>query len=798
MLGDNPRKTFNNLKKCQPVNIKESFFSLQDLIPVTQIVQKGIFCMPEGRYSVTYIVDNCNFKIKTFQEQISFLQTWCQIQSSFDSEFKLTVFNNKKDMQKFREMVFYQTEDRSLRKLVTSYNEVIENTITECRQGIDAIIYMTVTIVRKNLAMAEDYFRTLSGNLENALADIDSSVHLLDADSRLRVLTDFYQMSKPEKVYVSLKDCIDSGRDWRNDIVSDKINLSNPGYMMMDGQYLKAFYLDPEKFPGDMDEKFYQKLINIPYRSLITTDYVPISKAVAVAMIEQKAAGVDDQIGKQQDKHYEAGHFDSEVTMGVQNKKDAIKKKYKKIKSSDLGTFWIGFTIVVITDTKEEMALAEEFINQICRESTVVLKTYFNQQMEAVNTALIYGCRQVSRMRTFSGSEAGIYIPFTVKDCLMSGRPLYYGFHRDSLQPILIDRKKLTNGNGFVFAPTGYGKSFNGAKWEIGGVMINTTDHVMVMDPSNEYISVAEAFHGTVLKFSRESDLCINPFDFDLEKMRSGMSRKEMRVLCRDKAHMMFSICQGILEDLFNIRYKNIIERCIREMLHGIAKMSPEKMYVPTMEDFYELIKCQPEEEADNLCLCLEMFVHGELDMFNGHTNFDISNRMVVFSIRDIDEEYWVPAMSVIFDFITKKVMENMEKGIATRLYADEFHIFARNEYTCSYFIICWRTWRKYFGFCSGITQNVSTVLANPELASLVSNSDYLMLLHQADDDFLTMLEHFSFITEAHRKYLLKAKPGQGIIKAGDNIIPFDNRIDKECFVYELFNTNPNELSVRG
>lgn len=795
-MWENPRKIFYGLKKCQRPDIRKSYRSLQDLIPVGQITQEGIFCLGEGRYSVTYAVNNCNFKIKTFQEQVSFLQTWCQIQSSLDSEFKLTVFNNRKDMEAFRERVFYHPADRSLRRLADSYNDVIERTIRECRQGIDAAIYLTVTAVRGSLALAKDYFRTLSINLDNALSDIDSGIHLLDADGRLRVLADFYQMGRPEKIYASVEECVENGRDWRNDIVSGSISLQDPGHMVMDGQHVKAFYLDPEGFPGDMDEKFYQKLVNIPYRSLIATDYVPVGKAVAVAMIEQKAAGVDDQIGRQQDKHYEAGHFASEVTMGVQNRKNAIKKKYEKIKSSDLGTFWMGFTIVLIADSKEEMALAEEYVSQVCREATVVMKAYLGRQMEAVNTALVYGCRQASMMRTFSGSEAGIYIPFTVKDCMMPGRPLYYGFHRDSLQPVLIDRKGLTNGNGFVFAPTGYGKSFNGAKWEIGGVMVNATDHVMVMDPSNEYINVAEALGGTVLKFSRESDLCINPFDLDLKKMREGMTKKEMRSLCRDKAHMMFSICQGILEDLFDIRYKNIIERCIREMLYGIAKLPPEEMRVPTMEDFYEMVGRQEEEEAGNLLLCLEMFVHGELDMFNGQTNFDIHNRMVVFSIRDIDEEYWVPAMSVIFDFMTKKVMENKERGIATRLYADEFHIFARNAYTCSYFIICWRTWRKYYGFCTGITQNVSTVLSNPELASLVSNSDYLMLLHQADDDYLTMLEHFSFITEAHRKYLLKAKPGQGIIKAGDNIVPFDNRIDRDCYVYRLFNTNPNELDT--
>ncbi|MCD7825881.1 MAG: hypothetical protein LUH14_07975 [Clostridiaceae bacterium] len=420
-------------------------------------------------------------------------------------------------------------------------------------------------------------------------------------------------------------------------------------------------------------------------------------------------------------------------------------------------------------------------------------------QLEALNTALPVGCIQVNRMRTLFGSEAGIFIPFNVKECQMTKRPLFYGINKESKQPILLNRKELTNGNGFVLAPPGFGKSFNGAKFEIGGVLMNETDDVIIFDPANEYIDVVNAYGGAVLAFSDTSNNCINPFDFDEERLRSGdMDSRELNRIIKDKAQMMFAICQGILKELFNIHHKNIIDRSVRILYHAIAEMKPEEMRMPIMSDFYDVIRLQEGNEARDLAESLEMFVDGSLNMFNHPTNIDVHNRITTFSVRDIDEELWLPAMAIIFDFTTKRLVSNFEKGIATRLYTDEFHIFADDEYTCKYLIRCWRQWRKFQGFCTGITQNIKTVLANPKLATLISNSEYLMLLHQADDDFAVMLNTFTWMTEAHRNYLMNARPGEGIIKAGNIVIPFDNRVPKDSYVYSIYSTNAVEKAEQS
>lgn len=792
------RKIFWNLKKTDQIPVKTMYRNLQNMIPVTRISPSGIFECGVGLYSVCFRLQDTNFSIKTFREQVYFLENWCHLISSFDTRFKVTIFNKKRDMEEFCSQILYSTKDRYLKILEDSYNEIIVQSMGNCREGIEPEIYLTVTVQRKTIQSAEEYIKVLENDLAGTFSDLDVEITKLSAEERLECLQDFYRIFQQEKQKICLDEYITSGRDWKNDIVGKSIDLSDPEWMRLDGHYIKAFYLDPDSFSTDMTDKFYRKLNQIACKSLITTDYVPIPKSVAIKMMEIKSGGIESEISKQQDKRNESGHFTNDITLSVRQKKEQLEKKYKKLKESDLGTFWVGFVIVLIAETRNELNVAKEELQQICNEAGVQCRVYRNQQLEAVNTALPIGCLQVNQMRTFSGSEAGIYIPFNVKECQQRNRPLYYGFNQESKQPILLNRKKLMNGNGFVFAPPGYGKSFTGAKFEMGGVLLNETDHIIIMDPSNEYIDVVKAYHGEVLEFSEDSDLCINPFDVNLLELQQGMSKQKIQNLCKNKSHMMFSICQGILKELFNIRHKNILERSVRILYKKIISLSPKEMYIPIMSDFYEILKEQPEEEVEDLLISLEMFVVGSLNMFNGQTNVDVDNRVITFSIRDIDEELWPVAMSVIFDFITKRLMKNFKNQIATRLYIDEFHIFADEEFTCLYFLRCWRTWRKFQGFCTGITQNIKPVLENTKLATLVDNSDYLMLLHQSDNDFQIMLDTFSWITDAHRRYLLKAKPGTGLIKAGDNIIPFDNQVEKSSYVYSIYNTNAVEVAEKS
>lgn len=131
---------------------------------------------------------------------------------------------------------------------------------------------------------------------------------------------------------------------------------------------------------------------------------------------------------------------------------------------------------------------------------------YYMRQRQALDTVLPIGGRYVDMMRALFTSSAAAFVPFNVVEMQMMDQPFYYGINQVSKEPIWANRKKLMNGNGFVFAVPGGGKSFTGAKMEAGSVFLNTEDDIIFVDPTLEYFDVAEAYGGAVINLATYTD----------------------------------------------------------------------------------------------------------------------------------------------------------------------------------------------------------------------------------------------------------------------------------------------------
>ena len=156
---------------------------------------------------------------------------------------------------------------------------------------------------------------------------------------------------------------------------------------------------------------------------------------------------------------------------------------------------------------------------------------------------------------------------------------------------------------------------------------------------------------------------------------------------------------------LCTVNSKSIIDRCVRKLYIDIAR-SKEK-YIPVMSDFYDILMAQPEDEAKDIALSLELFVNGSLNIFNHQTNVDVDNRFTVYGIRDLGTELSPITMLVMMESIQNRIVENGKRGKATWLYIDEFHVLLNSEYSAKYLQQLWKKVRKQGGLCTGITQNV-------------------------------------------------------------------------------------------
>ena len=183
-----------------------------------------------------------------------------------------------------------------------------------------------------------------------------------------------------------------------------------------------------------------------------------------------------------------------------------------------------------------------------------------------------------------------------------------------------------------MFGVPGSGKSFF-CKMEMGNVFLSGNDEIIVIDPMNEYFDIAQTYGGTVVNMSTYTDNYVNPLDMDVW----SLDLNDSKGMIREKGEFMLGLCEQYMGESLDSRQKSIIDRCVRKLYIEIAR-NREK-YVPIMSDFYEILMNQPEDEARDIALSLELFVNGSLNIFNHQTNVDVDNRFTVYGIRDLGTE---------------------------------------------------------------------------------------------------------------------------------------------------------------
>jgi len=755
--------------------------SIQQTIEIMAVAENGIFEVTKNHYTKSYRFCDINYTTTNEDEQIDIFERYCKFLNSMDCNFKITVNNKNKNMVDLREHVLLQYKKDGFDHFRKIYNDIIEDKIHEGRQGIEQERYLTLTIERKNFEEAKAQFATLEATLHKAFGELGAGIIPLTGNERLKVLYDYYHLGNEGQFEFNLKESKKVGSDFVNDLCNGMVKYF-PEHFEDENKYCRALFI--KKYPSSLSDRFLNEITSLPVHSITSIDVVPIPKDMTTKTLQKKYLGIESDIIKQQRVRNKNNDFSTEISYAKRTEKKEIEEIMDDVRENDQCLFYVAVTIIVMADSKKELDSVCETIQTIGKRNSVTIDIQYLKQREALNTALPIGVRQVETMRTMLTQSLAVLMPFNVQELNDTGGN-YYGINQVSKNINVGNRKKLINGNGFIFGVPGSGKSFF-AKQEMGNVLLNTDDDIICVDPMNEYFDIASTFHGAVVNMSTYTDHYVNPLDMDVWEL----DLNDTKGWIRDKGEFMLGLCEQCMGDSLNSRQKSIIDRCIRKMYMDIAK-SKEK-YIPIMSDFYDILLEQPEPEAKDIALSLELFVNGSLNIFNHQTNVDIENRFIVYGIRDLGAELSPITMLVMMENIQNRIAQNAKKGKATWLYLDEFHVLLNREYSAKYLQQLWKKVRKQGGLCTGITQNVVDLLQNYVATTMLANSEFVALLKQANTDSSKLAEVIG-VSDAQLRFVTNTSSGMGIIKCGSVVIPFDNTISKDTDLYKLYNTNIHE-----
>ena len=771
---------FKELKKASEPLYKAPK-SIQQTIEIMKVAENGIFEVAKNRFSKCYRFQDINYTTTNETEQIDIFERYCKFLNSLDVSFKITINNKNKDMEQVRDYVFLQRKDDGYDGFRSIYNNIMEQKIHEGRQGIEQERYLTITIERKNFEEAKAQFATIEASVHKAFGELGAEIVPLSGNERIKVLYDYYHLGDENSFDFDIREARKVGADFRNDLCNGMIQFY-PDYFKDEKKFCRALFI--KKYPSSLSDRFLNEITSLPVHSITSIDVVPIPKDMTTKILQKKYLGIESDIIKQQRVRNKNNDFSSEISYNKRIEKKEIEEIMDDVRENDQCLYYVSVTVILMADTKEELDSMTETVETIGKRNSVTIEEHYLKQRESLNTALPIGVRQVETMRTMLTQSLAVLMPFNVQE-LNDKQGCYYGINQVSKNINIGNRKKLINGNGFVFGVPGSGKSFF-CKMEMGNVFLSGNDEIIVIDPMNEYFDIAQTYGGTVVNMSTYTDNYVNPLDMDVW----SLDLNDSKGMIREKGEFMLGLCEQCMGESLNSRQKSIIDRCVRKLYIEIAR-NREK-YVPIMSDFYEILMNQPEDEARDIALSLELFVNGSLNIFNHQTNVDVDNRFTVYGIRDLGTELSPITMLVMMESIQNRIIANGKRGIATWLYIDEFHVLLNSEYSAKYLQQLWKKVRKQGGLCTGITQNIVDLLQNYTATTMLANSEFVALLKQANTDSSRMAEVIG-VSEAQLRFVTNTSSGMGLMKCGNVVIPFDNTIEKGTDLYNLYNTNIHE-----
>ena len=649
--------------------------TVQQMIPVDRISKDGICQLeekPEGAdilFDKAYLFMDTNFATMDDLEKDDFLRRYCLMLNSLNVSFKILMINNNQDMEQVKRDVFIREKDGQFSEMIRSFNKYISDRVMEGHSGLTQTRVFVLSVRKKDVGSARDYFRSIEANLKVNFSKMESELIPLNGTDRLRYLYTFWHMGEGKQLTLTWEQMVKGTRDWKDFIAPQHVGYFQDEYGAMDGitlqfanRYSRVLYLP--SLPSGVNPEIMNRFLSGDYQCSVTIDAAAIPMDAVRKRLNDLYMQVGRTIEKQQETRNRAGAWSSDVSYEVRRQKTEIEELLDVINDNNERMFYVGVYAVINAPTRKEL---ENNVTTFCSAAEgegFHFEPVYWEQMEAFHTASPCGVRFCNTMYPLLTQPLAAFTPFIVHELYQPGG-IAYGVNQISRNILIGDRKRLLNGNGFILGLSGSGKGME-TKKEITEIFLTTDDDIIVIDPMNEYEAICDYFHGQFIDFSATSKHFINPLDTDTLQYMDSRS-----TFLKDKTNLMLSIFSQIKENNMEPEDNSIIGRVVQQIYKGVGE---KHFLTPTLVDFYQILKEQPEMRAQALALSMELFVTGAMNMFAKPTNVNTRNRFTVYGMADIDRSQSGMGIIIMLESVRARIAENAKKGKCTWVFIDEFH----------------------------------------------------------------------------------------------------------------------------
>lgn len=759
--------------------------SAQQTIPYVQMLKDGVCKVREGFYTKTIEYEDINYSVASSEDQATIFDGYCAFLNYFDSALPFQMsFLNHRSRPENRYSVNIPPQADDCQDIRNEFTDMLKNQIAKSNNGIVRSKYVTFGIDADGIGAARPRLERVEADIMGNFKKLGVQSRPLTGRERMEVLHGQLHPGSREPFVFSWDMIPKTGMGTKDFIAPTSFDFRQSRAFRVGTTWGAASYM--QIMASELSDKLLAELLEMDAEMTVTLHVQTVDQSKAIKTIKGKISDIDKMRVDEQKKAVRSG-YDIDILPPdlVTFSKDAA-ALLADLQSRNERMFLLTFLVLNTAPARQQLENDVFTVAGIVQKYNCVLKRLDFQQEQGYMSSLILGGNSIELQRGMTTSSTAIFVPFMTRELRMAGESLYYGQNALSHNVIMADRKKLKSANGLYLGSTGSGKSF-AAKRELINVFLATKDRIIIVDPMGEYAPLVRRLGGEVIDISPESAHHINPMDLNLN-LAGDESPLSM------KADFLLSLCELIVggkEGLQPIE-KTVIDRCVRLVYRELALgIGDGKM--PLLQDLYETLCQQPEPEAKRIATALELYCTGSLNMFNHHTNVQTDRRITCVVLKSMGENLRKIAMHITNELVTQAVDRNFSAGLATWCYYDEFHILLQDALSASYFVRVWKMLRKKGCVPSALTQNVKDLLASREIENILENSDFMILLSQAQGDRAILAKQLG-ISEHQLSYIAHSNAGEGLLFYGNTTIPFVDRFPRGE-IYNLLTTRPEDIA---
>jgi hypothetical protein len=750
--------------------------------------EDGICEAGHGLYSRTIRFSDINYQTARRDEQADLFTRYCEMLNSCDPtmHLQISIINRRIDRDAFRETMFMAMQGDGLDRYRKEMNGMLTQKALEGQNSILREKYLTFSTGAASYETAIPALARLETDLTGHLKALGCEAETLSGAGRLELIHSIFRPD--ERFTFSYSQLLESSLTTKAFVAPDSFDFREKQRFGFGSHLGQVLYL--RELPAELSDKTISDLSDLTLDMNIAIHIDSVEQGKALEMVRRQIAFMEMEATGKQDAAVQKGR-NTEIAIPMETRRsyEEATKLLDLLENRNQRMFKATLLVYTCADDPETLQGNVLRIMSAARKNNVKIDRLDFRQREGISSIVPAGRNHVNIGRTLTTASAAVFVPFTTVE-LYQKSGMYYGLNALSRNLIFFSRYSLKTPNGMILGTPGSGKSF-AAKREMANVLLNDPNaEVVIIDPEREYTSLAEGLGGETVHISAGSRCHINPMDCSIDY---ADDEEPLQL----KSEFILTICELLVGGRTGLTggQRSIISRACK-ICYGPYFARPARNPVPTLRDFYEAVKAQPEQEAQSLALDLELYIEGTLSVFAHPTNTDTKKRLIVYDVRDLGKQLRTFGMTVVLDQVWNRITANRTLGKRTWIYVDEFQLLLNNEYSANYFFELWSRARKWGAVPTGITQNVETLLLSDLARRMLSNSDFIMMLNQAASDRMELAGLLG-ISDRQLSFVTNCAAGHGLLFAGKSIVPFIDRFPQDTDLYRMMTTRIEEVAAQ-